>query len=125
MKTVITTTSGPAPIGPYSHAVAAGGLIFLSGQLPIDPATGNLVGPEIGKQTEMVLKNMGAILQSQGLTLDNVVKTTVYMADLNDFKDMNAVYARFFPLNPPARATIGVNQLPRMALVEIEAIAVK
>ena len=122
MKTIISTPGAPAAIGPYSQAVEAGGLIFISGQLPVDPATGNIMGADAAQQTEAVLKNIEAILKSRGLSLDNVVKTTVFMADLKEFQKMNEVYARFFAKDPPARATIEVKALPKAALVEIEAV---
>ncbi|HBB66651.1 MAG: reactive intermediate/imine deaminase [Elusimicrobia bacterium GWA2_56_46] len=125
MKTIISTPGAPAAIGPYSQAVEAGPFIFISGQLPVDPATGNIAGADTAAQTEAVIKNIAAILGSRGLTLENVVKTTVFMADLREFQKMNEVYARFFAKNPPARATIEVKALPKAALVEIEAIAVK
>ncbi|OGR67296.1 MAG: reactive intermediate/imine deaminase [Elusimicrobia bacterium GWC2_61_19] len=123
MKEIISTRNAPAAIGPYSQAVEAGGLIFISGQLPVDPATGNLAPAEIKAQTEAVIKNLEAILKSEGLSLENILKTTVYMADLSQFAQMNETYAKFFAANPPARATIEVKALPKAALVEIEAVA--
>lgn len=125
MKKIISTKNAPAAIGPYSQATEAGGLLFISGQLPIDPATGNMAPAEIKAQTEAVLKNLEAIVRAEGLTLENIVKTTVFMADLGQFAAMNEIYSRFFPGNPPARATIEVKALPRAALVEIEAIAAR
>lgn len=125
MKKTISTPNAPAAIGPYSQAVEAGGLVFISGQLPADPATGKLAPPEIKAQTEAVIKNLEGILKSQGLGLGNIVKTTVYMADLSQFGLMNEVYARFFADSPPARATVEVKALPKAALVEIEAIAAR
>lgn len=125
MKKIISTDKAPAAIGPYSQAVEAAGLLFISGQLPIDPATGNMAPAEIEAQTEGVIKNLEGILKSQGLTLENILKTTVYMADLSQFAQMNEVYARFFAKNPPARATVEVKALPKAALVEIEAIAAR
>jgi len=125
MKKTISTKNAPAAIGPYSQAVEAGGLIFISGQLPIDPATGNMVPAGIKAQTEAVLKNLEAILKSEGLSLENVLKTTVFMADLGQFAQMNEVYAGFFANDPPARATVEVKALPKAALVEIEAIAAR
>ncbi len=125
MKKIISTKDAPAAIGPYSQAVEAGGLVFISGQLPIDPATGNMAPPEIKAQTEAVIKNIDGILRSQGLTLGHVLKTTVFMADLGQFSAMNEVYGRFFSANPPARATIEVKALPKAALVEIEAVAAR
>lgn len=125
MKKTISTKNAPAAIGPYSQAVEAGGLIFISGQLPIDPATGNMAPAEIKAQTEAVIKNLEGILKAEGLTLENVLKTTVFMADLGQFAAMNEVYGRFFSANPPARATIEVKALPKAALVEIEAVAAR
>lgn len=125
MKKIISTKNAPAAIGPYSQAVEAGGLLFISGQLPLDPATGNMAPAEIKAQTEAVLKNLEGILKSEGLTLENVLKTTVFMADLGQFAAMNEVYGKFFSSNPPARATIEVKALPKAALVEIEAVAAR
>jgi len=123
MKKIISTRNAPAAIGPYSQAVEAGGLLFISGQLPVDPATGNMAPADIKAQTEAVIKNLEAILKSEGLALTNILKTTVYMADLSQFAQMNEVYAKFFAANPPARATVEVKALPKAALVEIEAVA--
>jgi 2-iminobutanoate/2-iminopropanoate deaminase len=125
MKKIISTKDAPAAIGPYSQAVEAGGLIFISGQLPIDPATGAMAPAEIKAQTEAVIKNLEGILKSEGLSLEHVLKTTVFMADLGQFAAMNEVYGRFFAANPPARATIEVKALPKAALVEIEAVAAR
>ncbi|OGR42358.1 MAG: reactive intermediate/imine deaminase [Elusimicrobia bacterium GWA2_61_42] len=125
MKKIISTKNAPAAIGPYSQAVEANGLLFISGQLPVDPATGLMAPAEITAQTEAVIKNLEAILKSEGLTLENVLKTTVYMADLGQFARMNEVYGRFFAANPPARATVEVKALPKAALVEIEAVAAR
>lgn len=125
MKKTISTKNAPAAIGPYSQAVEAGGLLFISGQLPIDPATGNMAPAEIKAQTEAVIRNLEGILKSEGLALENVLKTTVFMADLGQFAAMNEVYGKFFSANPPARATIEVKALPKAALVEIEAVAAR
>jgi len=125
VKKIISTKNAPAAIGPYSQAAEAGGLIFISGQLPIDPATGAMAPAEIKAQTEAVIKNLEGILKSEGLSLDNILKTTVFMADLGQFAQMNEVYGRFFSANPPARATVEVKALPKAALVEIEAIAAR
>ncbi|OGS12456.1 MAG: reactive intermediate/imine deaminase [Elusimicrobia bacterium RIFOXYA2_FULL_58_8] len=125
MKKIISTGNAPAAIGPYSQAVEAGGLIFISGQLPINPATGAMAAPEIKAQTEAILKNIEGILKQEGLELGNIVKTTVFMADLGQFAQMNEVYSKFFPANPPARATIEVKALPKAALIEIEAVATR
>jgi 2-iminobutanoate/2-iminopropanoate deaminase len=125
MKTVISTAGAPAAIIPYSHSVEAGGFIFISGQLPINPATGSIDGTDAAAQTEAVIKNIEAILKARGLSLGSVVKTTVFMTDLKEIQKMNDVYTRFFSAPFPARATIEVKALPKAALVEIEAIAVK
>lgn len=121
---IIHTTGAPKAIGPYSQAVVAGGFVFCCGQGPVDPATGQVTGADIAAQTERVLKNLEAVLEAAGSSLSRVVKTTVYLKDLNDFLKMNEVYARFFPQNPPARATIEAARLPLDTLVEIDAIAV-
>jgi len=123
MKEVIATPAAPAAIGPYSQAIKAGTLTITSGQLPIDPATGAF--PEgIAAQTRQSLKNVEAVLAAAGYTLENVIKTTVFLKDMNDFAAMNEVYATYFPGNPPARSAVEVARLPKDALVEIEAIAV-
>lgn len=124
MKQQIATSKAPAAIGPYSQGVKANGFLFLSGQVALDPASGQLVGDDIRAQTEQVLKNLEAILEAAGSSLAAVVKTTVFLADLNDFAAMNEVYARFFPQPPPARATVQVARLPKEAKVEIDLIAV-
>ena len=125
MTRTISTKNAPSAIGPYSQAVEAGGLIFISGQLPIDPATGNMAPAEIKAQTEAVIRNLEGILKSEGLGLEHIVKTTVFMADLGQFALMNEVYGNFFAANPPARATVEVKALPKAALVEIEAVAAR
>ncbi|OGR76496.1 MAG: reactive intermediate/imine deaminase [Elusimicrobia bacterium GWC2_64_44] len=125
MKKIISTRNAPAAIGPYSQAVEAGGLLFISGQLPLDPATGTMAPAEIKAQTEAVLKNLEGVLKSEGLSLEHVLKTTVFMADLGQFAAMNEVYGKFFSANPPARATVEVKALPKAALVEIEAVAAR
>jgi len=122
-KNVISTKHAPAAIGPYSQATKAAGLIFVSGQIPIDPATGAVVEGGIEAQTERALKNIEAILHAAGAKIEDVVKTTVYLADLSDFAAMNEVYARFFSAGAPARATVQVARLPKDALIEIEAVA--
>ncbi len=122
-KQVISTPNAPAAIGPYSQAVRAGNLVFVSGQIPLDPATGQLVGGDIGVQTEQVLENLAAILEAAGSSLAQVVKATVYLRDLGEFGRMNEVYAKFFGENPPARATVQVARLPREAAVEIDVVA--
>ena len=126
MKEVIATAAAPAAIGPYSQGVAASGkIVFVSGQLPIDPATGAFAAEDIQGQTEQSLKNIGAILAEAGYGYEDVVKTTVLLADIADFGPMNEVYARFFTGACPARAAFAVKGLPKGAKVEIEAIAVK
>ncbi len=124
MKEIIATDQAPRAIGPYSQAVRAGNVIFASGQIPIDPATGEFVAGGVAEQTEQVMRNITAVLEAAGSGLNQIVKTTVFLADMNDFMAMNEVYARFFPETPPARATIQAARLPRDAKVEIEAIAV-
>lgn len=123
MKKVLSTTQAPAAIGPYSQAVKAGNLIFVSGQLPIDPATGAFAGDDIVAQTRQSLTNIKNILESEGLSMANVVKTTVLLQNIGDFAAMNEVYATFFEGDCPARAAFEVAALPKAALVEIEAIA--
>jgi 2-iminobutanoate/2-iminopropanoate deaminase len=120
---VIATKTAPAAIGPYSQATQASGFIFLSGQIPIDPGTGQLVQGDIVVQTERVLENVGALLKAAGCTFAHVVKTTIFLADMNDFQAMNEVYAKRFPTDPPARSTVQAAALPRGARIEIEAIA--
>lgn len=122
MKEIITTENAPGAIGPYSQAVKVGNLVFCSGQIPIDPATGEFVSDEVAAQTEQVIKNLSAVLEAAGTTLNNVVKTTVFLADMNDFAAMNEVYARHFT-EKPARATVQAARLPKDARVEIEVIA--
>lgn len=123
MRKTITTASAPGAIGPYSQAVRSGGFLFCSGQIPLDPGTGKMVEGGIEAQTERVLKNLEAVLAAGGASLAKVVKTTVYLADLGDFPAMNAVYGKFFPSQPPARATVQAAKLPAGAMVEIDAIA--
>ena len=120
---VVSTTKAPAAIGPYSQAIQVGNLVYTSGQIPIDPATVNFVEGGIKEQTRQSLTNVRAILEEAGLTMANVVKTTVFMADMNDFADMNAVYAEFFAEPYPARSAVAVKTLPKGALVEIEVVA--
>src|SRR6202162_4331786 len=120
---IISTPHAPAAIGPYSQAVVSNGFAFLSGQIPLDPATGQLIEGEIAAQTQRVLENLKAVLESCGSSLDKVVKTTVYLTDMREFARMNEVYARYFPANPPARATVEAARLPRDVRVEIDCIA--
>ena len=123
MKQVISTKKAPAAIGPYSQAIQVGNLVYTSGQIPIDPSTGAFVEGGIKEQTRQSLTNVKAILEESGLTMSHVVKTTVFMADMNDFADMNSVYAEFFKEPYPARSAVAVKTLPKGALVEIEVIA--
>src|SRR5215212_5746960 len=123
MREIIKTESAPAAIGPYSQAVRAGGFVFASGQIPLDPKTGEFVPGGIAEQTEQVMRNLSAVLEAAGIGLESVVKTTVFLADMNDFASMNEVYGRYFKENPPARATLQAARLPRDARVEIEAVA--
>ena len=120
---MINTTKAPAAIGPYSQAIKVGNLVYTSGQIPIDPATDNFVEGGIKEQTRQSLTNVQAILKEAGLTMENVVKTTVFVADMNDFADMNTVYAEFFAEPYPARSAVAVKTLPKGALVEIEVVA--
>jgi 2-iminobutanoate/2-iminopropanoate deaminase len=124
VKETISTENAPGAIGPYSQAVRTGNLVFCSGQIPIDPATGEFVSNDVAEQTRQVLKNLSAVLEAAGTDLNNVVKTTVFLADMNDFTEMNEIYAEFFSDNKPARATVQAARLPRDARVEIECIAV-
>jgi len=124
VKDIIATDRAPRAIGPYSQAVRAGNLVFASGQIPIDPSTGEFVPGGIAEQTEQVLRNLTAVFEAAGLGMDQVIKTTVFLADMDDFTAMNEVYGRFFGAAPPARATVQAARLPRDARVEIEAIAI-
>jgi len=123
VREVIATDRGPKAIGPYSQAVKANGFIFISGQIPLDPRTQELVEGNVARQTERVMENLKGIAEAAGSSLDRVVKTTVFLKDLADFPAMNEVYSRYFPANPPARATVQVARLPRDVGVEIELIA--
>ncbi|MBV8378397.1 MAG: RidA family protein [Verrucomicrobia bacterium] len=125
MKTVISTTEAPTAVGPYSQGIAAGQFVFCSGQIPLEPDTGTLIEGDIRHQTQRVLKNIAAVLRVQGLGMEDVVKTTVFLTDLTDFGEMNSAYTTFFPHDPPARSTIQVAALPKGANIEIEAIAFK
>lgn len=122
---IVTTPAAPAAVGPYSQAVWAGELLFCAGQIPLDPHTGAVVSGGIAEQTTRVLENIGAVLRSQGLDYANVVKTTVFLTDMNNFAAMNAVYARYFTKDFPARSTVQVARLPKDVLVEIEVIAAR
>ena len=123
VREIIRTESAPQAIGPYSQAIRAGGFVFASGQIPLDPKTGEFVAGGISEQTEQVLRNLSAVLEAAGTSLDRVVKTTVFLADMNDFAAMNEVYGRYFKGDAPARSTVEAAGLPRGARVEIDAIA--
>lgn len=122
-RTPVSTDRAPAAIGPYSQAIRTEGLLFCSGQIPLDPATGEMVGTTTAEQTEQVLRNLRGLLEAGGSSLASVLKTTVFLADMADFAEFNAVYARHFPEDPPARSTVAAAGLPKGARVEIEAIA--
>lgn len=123
-KRVINTKLAPAAIGPYSQAIRAGQFVFCSGQIPLDPTTGELVSGDVAGQTHRVLLNLKAVLEEAGTSLGRVVKTTVYLRDMNDFQEMNAAYAEYFKESPPARATVQVARLPKNVAVEIDAVAI-
>ena len=123
MKETIKTSSAPAAIGPYSQAVKANGLLFLSGQIALDPASGQVVAGDVRAQTERVLENLKAVLQAGGSSLSKVLKTTVFLADMADFAALNEVYGRYFPQEPPARSTVQAAGLPRAVKVEIDVVA--
>lgn len=123
MKKVIQTIKAPKPIGPYSQAIRAGNFIFLSGQIPIDPSTGEMIKGDIRQQTRQVLENIKGVLESQGLNMEDVVKVTIFLKNMGNFSLVNEVYATYFPSFPPARSTVEVAKLPRNAEIEIEAIA--
>ena len=125
MRDVITTKEGPAALGPYSQAIRANGFVFVSGQVPIDPASRQLVGNDITAQTERVIQNLSAILKGAGTSLDKVVRTTVFLKDMDDFKEMNEAYAKYFSSAPPARSTVEVARLPMDVLVEMDVIALE
>jgi 2-iminobutanoate/2-iminopropanoate deaminase len=124
MKQIISTKAAPAAIGPYSQAIVSSGFAFLSGQIPLDPATGNIIEGGIEQQTARVLDNLKAVLEASGSSLAGVVKTTVYLKDMGEFAAMNAVYVKYFPEAPPARATVEAARLPKDVRVEIDCIAV-
>lgn len=125
MKKVISTPEAPKAIGPYSQAIEANGMLFISGQIPIDPAIGKVIDGGITEQTEQVMKNIGAILKEAGYDFTHVIKSTCLLSDMDNFAAMNAVYGKYYPENPPARAAYGVVKLPLGALIEIETIAAK
>ncbi len=123
MKDIVLTDRGPKPIGPYSQAVKSNGFVFVSGQIALDPKTGEFVGTDVRTQTERVMENLKGILEAAGISFHHVVKTTVYLKDMNDFSAMNEVYAKSFAAAPPARSTVQAARLPKDALVEIDVIA--
>jgi 2-iminobutanoate/2-iminopropanoate deaminase len=123
MAKIVSTEHAPKAIGPYSQAVISNGLVFLSGQIPLDPATGQVIEGDISWQTERVIENLKNVLEAAGSALGRVVKTTVFIKDMEEFAKMNAVYARYFPENPPARSTVEAARLPRDVRVEIDCIA--
>jgi len=125
MSEPIQSDGAPAPIGPYSQAVRSGKMLYCSGQIPLDPATGNLVEGDVSAQTEQVMKNLGAVLEAAGYDFEDVVKTTIFLIDMNDFAAVNAVYGTYVAENKPARSTVAVAALPRGARVEIDCIARK
>ena len=124
-KTVVSTSSAPEAIGPYSQAVAAGDVVYCSGQVPLDPGSGELVDGSVGDQTRRCLANLGAVLDAAGTGFDRVVKVTAYLTDMGDFPEFNDAYGEFFSSEPPARATVGVAALPKDARVEVDCIALK
>jgi 2-iminobutanoate/2-iminopropanoate deaminase len=124
-KKVVATKDAPQPIGPYSQAIKAGGFVFASGQIALDPATGKLIEGDIKAQTERVLKNLTAVLGAAGSSMDRVVRTTVFLKNISDFPAMNEVYGQFFKNDPPSRSTVGVAALPRDALLEIDVVALQ
>jgi 2-iminobutanoate/2-iminopropanoate deaminase len=124
-RQIVATSAAPAAIGPYSQAVGWDRLLFLSGQIPLDPATGQLVDGDVAAQTRRVMENLRAVLAAAGLDLGHVVRTTIFLADLDDFATVNAVYGEYFATDPPARSTVQVARLPRDARIEIDAIAVR
>ena len=124
MKKIISTSDAPAAIGPYSQAIRSGDFIFCSGQIPLDPKTGDMVSDDIGAQTRQVLDNISGVLESEGLSLGDVLKTTIFLTDLGNFQIVNEIYGSYFNNQPPARSTVQVSALPKGARVEIEVIAV-
>jgi 2-iminobutanoate/2-iminopropanoate deaminase len=124
MKKIISTSEAPAAIGPYSQAVHSGNFLFCSGQIPLDPKSGQIVPGDIATQTRRVLDNIGAVLKADGLTFENIVKTTIFLTDLDDFQTVNEIYGSYFKQQPPARSTVQVSALPKGAKIEIEVIAI-
>ena len=125
MKKVISTEAAPAAIGPYSQAIEANGVLYCSGQIALDPATGELTDSSVKEETQQVLKNLGAVLEAAGYTYDHVVKTTVFLADMDDYATVNEIYGQYFNESKPARAAVAVRTLPKHVRVEIDCIAVK
>src|SRR5205085_9413958 len=123
MKKIIVTTEAPAAVGPYSQAIRVGNLVFCSGQIPLDPKTGEIVGRDITAQARQVMENISAVLRAEGLTFENIIKTTIFLTNLGDFQTVNELYASYFKSDPPARSTLQVPALPKGANVEIEVIA--
>ncbi len=123
MKKIISTNEAPGAIGPYSQGVRSGSFLFCSGQIPLDPKSGDIIPGDIAAQTRRVLDNIAAVLRAEGLTFDNVVKTTIFLTDLEDFQTVNEVYGSYFKQDPPARSTVQVSALPKGAKIEIDAIA--
>ncbi|MEO5753294.1 MAG: RidA family protein [Chthoniobacterales bacterium] len=123
MKKIVSTSDAPAAIGPYSQAIRSGSMLYCAGQIPLDPATGQIVPGDIGEQTKRVLENVAAILKAEHLSFDHVIKTTVFLTSMDDFQAMNEIYGTYFRENPPARSTVAVSALPKGAKVEIEVIA--
>lgn len=124
-RTVVKTEHAPGAIGPYSQAIVAGDLVFCSGQIPLNPQTGQLISGSVEDETRRVLDNLRAVLEAAGTSLDRIVKTTIFLADMNDFASVNTVYGSYFPGDPPARSTVQVARLPRDVRVEIEAVALR
>ncbi|HEY2102274.1 MAG TPA: RidA family protein [Chthoniobacterales bacterium] len=124
MKKIISTTEAPAAVGPYSQAIRAGNLIFCSGQIPLDPKSGKIVEGDITAQARRVMENITAVLRAEGMTFENIVKTTMFLTDLGDFQTVNELYGSYFKSDPPARSTVQVSALPKGANVEIEVIAI-
>ena len=124
-RVVVSTDEAPAAVGPYSQAIIAGDFVYTAGQLSLDPKTGELLGEGIGAQTRQTMENLKNVLEAAGTSLDRVVKTTIYLTDIGNFAEMNAVYAEFFPSDPPARSTVEIGPLPKGALVEIDAVAIR
>jgi len=124
-RLVVSTDKAPAAVGPYSQAIIAGDFVYTAGQLSLDPKTGELLGEGIGAQTRQTMENLKNVLEAAGTSLDRVVKTTIYLTDIGNFAEMNAVYGEYFPSDPPARSTVEIGPLPKGALVEIDAVALR